>query len=96
MHQPETALQSADGKPQPALLRGQRRGEQIAEPPGFRFGLADDEHLLAHAGFVQFVADAIDVAAEPLDRFDLQAGKSSPATPKPPPKPPPTEIETPA
>ena len=42
------------------------------EPADFGFGLADDEHLLAHAGFVQFVAHAVDVAAESLDRFDLE------------------------
>ena len=71
-HQPEAALQRADGKVQAALLGGPRRAEDIAQPADFGLGLADDEHLLARAGFVQFVADAVDVAAESLDRFDLQ------------------------
>ena len=71
-HQPKTALQRADGKVQPSFLGGLRRAEQIAKPANFGLGLADDEHLLAHAGLVQFVAHAVDVAAETLDRFDLQ------------------------
>ena len=72
-HQAEAALQRADGKVQPALA-GQSacRAKTSRQPPDLGLGLADDEHLLAGAGLVQLVADAVDVAAEALDRFDLQ------------------------
>ena len=51
---------------------GLGRAEDVSQPADLGLRLADDEHLLAGAGLVQFVADAVDVAAEALDRLDLQ------------------------
>ena len=42
------------------------------QPADFGLGLADHENLLVRAGFVQFLAHPVDVAAEALDRLDLQ------------------------
>ncbi len=50
-----------------------RIGEEIFQPFGFGLGLTDDEHLLSRAGFIQFFADTVDVAAEALHRFDLES-----------------------
>ena len=60
------------GKCRRSFAGGLRAAEDVAEPADLGVGLADDEHLLARAGLVQFVADPVDVAAEPLDRFDPQ------------------------
>ena len=49
-----------------------RLGEDVGQPLALGLGLADDEHLLPVAGGVQLVAHLGDVAAETLDRFDLQ------------------------
>ena len=57
---------------QAVLLGGLRRAENVAQPADLGLGLTDHEDFLPRAGLVQFVADAVDVAAESLDRFDLQ------------------------
>ena len=54
-----------------------RRLEQLAEPLDLGLRLADDEHLLAEAHLVELVAHLGDVAAEPLDRFELQVAVCS-------------------
>ena len=65
-HQPEAALQRADGKVQAAVAGKLRAAEDLAQAADFGLGLADDEHLLAAAGVVQLVADLVDDA--PLNR----------------------------
>ena len=60
------------GKCKRFFLGGLGRAEDVAQPADLGLGLADDKHLLAGPGLVQFVAHAVDVAAEALDRFDLQ------------------------
>ena len=74
-YQPETVLKRADGKPQASVAGGLGRAENLAEPADLGLGLADDENLLARAGLVQFVAHPVDVAAEALDRLDLQPAR---------------------
>ncbi len=70
--QPETVVQRAQREMEPPLLGQPRGGEDLRQAAHLGLGLANQENLLAGAGVVQFVADLVDVAAEALDRFDLQ------------------------
>ena len=72
-HQPEAALQRADGEVQAAVAGDLRRAEDLAQAADFGLGLTYQEHFLSAAGVVQLVADFVDLPAEPLDRFDRQA-----------------------
>ena len=74
-HDAEAGFQMPDDEMQPALGHERRRLEQLAQPLDLRIGLADDEHLVAEAHLVELVADLGDVAAEPLDRLELQVGR---------------------
>ena len=70
--------------------------EEVGQTPHLGLGLADDEHVLARAGRVQLVAHLADVAAEALDRFDLQPAGRLQRARRPRPRRSPTETAPPA
>ena len=67
---------------QPIALRELAGGEHVGEALALRFVVAGDEHAVLPADGVEFVAHAVDVAAEALDRLDAQMADGLDARPR--------------
>ena len=70
--QPEAVLQMSHRKMEPAVGRQVRRREHFFQPLGLGLRLANEVDVVTGRRRVEFVPHPIDVAAESLDRFELQ------------------------